>query len=246
MRRGEILRTAAQVFRERGFHGAGMREIAKALGMTPGALYYYFESKEDLLYQVQILALENLIATGQAIAGSALPPPEKIERLIRAHLAQILGEMGGGLAHLEFHALPKQRLAEVVGGRDEYEALLRGLIEEGMEAGSFRPVDSKLAALSRTGLDRLGVTNVVVHLGDGTAGRAQDGPFDAILVTAGGPDVPVPLLEQLAPEGRLVGPFGAKDQQELLRIRAAPQGFKREVIGHCRFVDLVGAHGWAA
>ena len=109
--RVQILRQAAQVFRERGFHGAGMREIAKALGMTPGALYYYFESKEDLLYQVQILALENLIATGRAIAGSALPPPEKIEKLIRAHLAQILGEMGGGLAHLEFHALPKERLA---------------------------------------------------------------------------------------------------------------------------------------
>ena len=151
VRRGEILRQAAQVFRERGFHGAGMREIAKALGMTPGALYYYFESKEDLLYQVQILALENLIATGQAIAGSALPPPEKIERLIRAHLAQILGEMGGGLAHLEFHALPEKRLAEVVGWRDEYEALLRGMIEEGMEAGSFRSVDPKLTALSLLG-----------------------------------------------------------------------------------------------
>ncbi|MHC4731170.1 MAG: TetR/AcrR family transcriptional regulator, partial [Planctomycetota bacterium] len=49
-KRAEILRRAAQVFRRKGFHGAGMREIAKGLGMAPGALYYYFESKEDLLY----------------------------------------------------------------------------------------------------------------------------------------------------------------------------------------------------
>jgi AcrR family transcriptional regulator len=151
VRRGEILRQAAEVFRRRGFHGAGMREIASALGMTPGALYYYFTSKEELLYQVQTLALENLIATGRAIAGSALPPPEKIEKLIRAHLAQILGEMGGGLAHVEFHALPKARLREVVAGRDEYDRLLREMIEEGIAAGAFRDVDSKLAALSLLG-----------------------------------------------------------------------------------------------
>ena len=49
-RRMEILRQAASVFREKGYHGAGMREIAKGIGVAPGALYYYFESKEDLLY----------------------------------------------------------------------------------------------------------------------------------------------------------------------------------------------------
>ena len=121
---------------------------------------------------------------------------------------------------------------------------------EAMQAGWGPDVSiervPKLASAARSGLDRLGVTNVLVHLGDGTAGRPQDGPFDAIVVTAGGPEIPRPLLEQLAPGGRLVGPFGARNEQELLRVRAAPQGFQREVIGRCRFVDLVGAHGWAA
>ena len=109
-----------------------------------------------------------------------------------------------------------------------------------------------LAARARTALDRLGVTNVVVHLGDGTAGRPADAPFDAILVTAGGPEVPPPLLEQLAPGGRLVGPFGAREDQKLLRVRRAAAGdgavgekqFEREVLADVRFVDLVGAHGW--
>ena len=74
----------------------------------------------------------------------------------------------------------------------------------------------RLAAAARTALDRLGVSNVVVYLGDGSTGRPQDAPFDAIVVTAGGPEVPPPLLEQLAVGGRLVGPFGGRDEQTLL------------------------------
>jgi len=105
----------------------------------------------------------------------------------------------------------------------------------------------RLAARARTALDELGVTNVVVHLGDGSRGRPQDAPFDAIVVTAGGPAVPQPLLDQLAPGGRLVGPFGSREEQTLLRVRKAPDGgLSREVLGRCRFVDLVGAHGWVA
>jgi protein-L-isoaspartate(D-aspartate) O-methyltransferase len=104
----------------------------------------------------------------------------------------------------------------------------------------------RLAARARSALDRLGVTNVVVHLGDGTQGGARDGPFDVILLTAGGPAVPEPLLQQLAPDGRLVGPFGKRDSQELVRIRRRGDAFVRESLGPCSFVDLIGEHGWAA
>ncbi len=105
----------------------------------------------------------------------------------------------------------------------------------------------RLAASARCALDRLGVSNVIVYLGDGTAGRPSDAPFDAIVVTAGGPEVPPPLLEQLAPGGRLVGPFGTREEQQLLRIRRAEDGaLSQELLGRCRFVDLLGTHGWAA
>lgn len=103
----------------------------------------------------------------------------------------------------------------------------------------------RLAASARTALDRLGVSNVIVYLGDGTKGRPGDGPFDRIVVTAGGPRVPKVLLDQLAPGGLMVGPFGDRGNQVLLRIRRSEDGkLTREELGRCSFVDLIGQNGW--
>lgn len=103
-----------------------------------------------------------------------------------------------------------------------------------------------LASRARKALDRMGVSNVVVHLGDGTRGWLAEAPYDAIVVTAGGPEIPGPLLAQLAPGGRLVGPFGPRGEQQLMRVRRDAKGrlLAPEVLGAARFVDLVGEHGW--
>ncbi len=104
-----------------------------------------------------------------------------------------------------------------------------------------------LASRARSALDACGITNVVVFLGDGSRGWPAEAPYDGIVVTAAAPTVPEPLLDQLAPGGRLVGPFGERDEQELLRITRRPDGeFEREKLGRCRFVDLLGDHGWVA
>jgi protein-L-isoaspartate(D-aspartate) O-methyltransferase len=105
----------------------------------------------------------------------------------------------------------------------------------------------RLASRARSALDALEISNVLVFLGDGSRGWPSEAPYDAIVVTAAAHAVPQPLLEQLAPGGRLVGPFGERDEQVLLRITRRPDGeFEREQLGRCRFVDLVGEHGWAA
>jgi len=104
-----------------------------------------------------------------------------------------------------------------------------------------------LARRAREALAAFGLTNVAVHEGDGTRGWPLRAPYDAIVVTAGGPRIPEPLLEQLAPGGRLVGPFGSRDGQVLVRVRRTRAGrFEREALARCRFVDLLGANGWAA
>ena len=103
-----------------------------------------------------------------------------------------------------------------------------------------------LASRARRALDRMGITNVVVQLGDGTRGWPSEAPYDAIVVTAGGPEIPEPLLAQLGAGGRLIGPFGPRGQQQLMRVRRDTAGrlHAPELLGAARFVDLVGEHGW--
>lgn len=104
-----------------------------------------------------------------------------------------------------------------------------------------------LAAKARKKLEKLGINNVTVLAGDGTLGRSEHAPFDAIIVTAGAPEVPRPLITQLAPGGRLVVPVGSLDSQTLLRITApsTPEGEPvTETFTGCRFVPLLGRFGW--
>ena len=106
-----------------------------------------------------------------------------------------------------------------------------------------------LAESARRRFDRLGYTSIETRIADGTLGWPEEAPFDAILVTAGGPEhIPQPLLDQLAPGGRLVIPVGETlDEQALIRIRRAGDGqsFQREELGTVRFVPLIGKQGWA-
>jgi protein-L-isoaspartate(D-aspartate) O-methyltransferase len=92
----------------------------------------------------------------------------------------------------------------------------------------------------------LGYDNIHVHIGDGTLGWPEHAPYDAIVVTAGGPDIPDPLLEQLAIGGRLVIPVGVKfDVQQLVCVRrSSDDEYVRENLVGVRFVPLVGAAGW--
>jgi protein-L-isoaspartate(D-aspartate) O-methyltransferase len=106
----------------------------------------------------------------------------------------------------------------------------------------------ELAALATRRLEALGRTNAFVRHGDGSLGWPEHAPYDAIVVAAGGPDVPPALLAQLAPGGRLVMPVGeGRELQKLVRItRRADGSIASEDLGDVRFVPLIGAQGWEA
>jgi TetR/AcrR family transcriptional regulator len=150
-RRLEILRAAAEVFRRKGYAAAGMREIAEALSLAPGALYYYFESKEDLLFACQEESLRLLLGRGRRIAAGAGPARERLRALVRMHLETTLDHLGGSAAHVEFSALPPERLKAVIRRRDAYERVVRRVVEDGIRDRSFRPVDVKMTVLALLG-----------------------------------------------------------------------------------------------
>ena len=85
---------------------------------------------------------------------------------------------------------------------------------------------------------------IALHVGDGTIGWSEHAPYDAIIVTAGAPKAPQPLLDQLFVGGRLVIPVGDEQGQTLLRVVRTRTGFKETRLGECKFVKLLGKYGW--
>ena len=94
-------------------------------------------------------------------------------------------------------------------------------------------------------LDSLGYTNIVVHLAEKTLGWPAEAPYDAIMVTAGAPRVPVDLLAQLAIGGRLVIPIGSRYVQELCKVTKRRKKNMVQNLGGCRFVPLIDKNAWA-
>jgi protein-L-isoaspartate(D-aspartate) O-methyltransferase len=97
---------------------------------------------------------------------------------------------------------------------------------------------------ARNILQELGYTNILFKAFDGTLGWKEYGPYDAIIVTAGAPKIPQPLLDQLADGGRLVIPVGNRSSQELIKVTNKKGNYIKKNLGGCRFVDLLGIHGW--
>lgn len=98
---------------------------------------------------------------------------------------------------------------------------------------------------ARKMFDQLGYHNIVTRYSDGTSGWKDESPFDAIIVTAGAPEIPEVLVNQLAVGGRLVIPVGNQYVQELIKLVRDENGIHQTNLGGCRFVKLVGEHGWS-
>lgn len=137
---------------------------------------------------------------------------------------------------------PSERVLEVGTGTGYQTAILANLAAEVFTIEWHL----KLMTAAVRRLRRLELANVTFRCGDGSLGWPEQAPFDATIVTAGGPCVPESLRRQMAVGGRLVMPIGPKDDQVLVRVRREGEAdWRQEQVLACRFVKLLGAEGWS-
>jgi protein-L-isoaspartate(D-aspartate) O-methyltransferase len=138
------------------------------------------------------------------------------------------------------HLTGKERVLEIGTGSGYQTVLLAHLVSQVFSIERIAPVLEQ----GKANIQRAGVKNVSLLLGDGTVGWRAHAPYDAILVSAASPKVPQPLIEQLAEGGRLVIPLGGMEEQELVMFTKHGNELVRESVLPVRFVPLLGTHGW--
>jgi AcrR family transcriptional regulator len=149
--RVDILKSAAAAFRRLGYHGATVEQIAAALQMKKGNLYYYFRNKEEILFACHEYSLERLLALLGEVELSGLPPDEKIRRLIVAFVHTILDELHGTALFLDLEAMSPAHLKTIIAGRDRFDRGMRKVLEEGIRTGAFAQADAKLLSFAILG-----------------------------------------------------------------------------------------------
>lgn len=146
-----ILASAVAAFRRHGYHGTSMREIADALELTKGSLYYYFDSKADILEAAHDRALDRMLSALGRVEAAGQDPAAELHELIVEHVRAMVDGFHGTALALELEALPPARLGCLVEKRDRYERGLRRILERGAASGVFRPVDARLACFALLG-----------------------------------------------------------------------------------------------
>ena len=135
---------------------------------------------------------------------------------------------------------PDKRILEIGTGSGYQAAVLARIVSQVFTIERIRP----LADAASECFSRLGIRNIRQMIGDGTMGWPEQAPFDAIVVTAGAPDVPRALQSQLAEGGLMVIPVGSEKSQRLVVLRREGNKLEKRHIIDCRFVKLIGREGW--
>ena len=148
-RRADLVRVAARLFREKGFEGTTIRDIAHAVGMRSGSPFYHFANKHELLMAVMEEGLRlGLARTQQVLDAQALPAAERFRRLVRTHYG-ILHDTGSDFIPVmlyDWRSLPAQYKRRIIELKDRYDAIWQGTLDELHAQGLLR-ADAKLARL---------------------------------------------------------------------------------------------------
>jgi protein-L-isoaspartate(D-aspartate) O-methyltransferase len=133
-----------------------------------------------------------------------------------------------------------EKVLEIGTGSGYQSAVLAELADRVFSIERYPDLGYRANAILR----KLGYKNFIIRVGDGSLGWSDDAPFDGIIVTAGTPKIPQPLVDQLAMGGRLVVPVGDRTGQDLILVRRVAEGIQKTNLGGVRFVNLVGKWGW--
>ena len=170
---------------------------------------------------------------GMSYADSALPIGES-QTMSQPYMVALMSEL--------LRLTGKERVLEIGTGSGYQAAVLAELCAKVYTVERIKSIADK----ARLSLDRLGYKSVAVKVYDGTYGWKEMSPFDAIIVTAGSPEIPGPLVDQLRVGGRMVIPVGERYGQQLLTVIRTAEGTIIETSIPCVFVPLIGNHGWKA
>jgi AcrR family transcriptional regulator len=149
-RRREIIQAALEAGREKGYHATTLDDIAGRLGIRKAALYHYFPDKDAILlacHRESLAELDRIVEDSRDVED----PGPRLAFLIREHVRIMTETLEGSPLAFEVAALPTAARAEVIRGRDRFEGVLRGVVEEGIQAGEFREVDPKVAVFAILG-----------------------------------------------------------------------------------------------
>lgn len=157
--REQLLRAAARLFREQGFHGTSVAEIASAVGITKSSFYHHFASKQALLAEILTDTVSRVTPTVEAIASADLPASERLRAAARSHVVELIHDQDKVACFVEEgRFLAADYRDGFVAARDRYERSFRQILEDGVRSGEFRPMSVRLASLAV-----LGMCNSVVH-----------------------------------------------------------------------------------
>jgi AcrR family transcriptional regulator len=159
MQRDEIILSAAQIFREKGFHATSMQDIADSVQLQKASLYHHINSKQEILLEVLDRALDVLIEDIEPIVNSDMRSVEKLKLAMARYIERVTSSADlAAVLLLEHRSLEPQLRERHIARRDRFEELWRAIVREGVERGEFRPLDLSIVTFALLGVQNWLIT----------------------------------------------------------------------------------------
>lgn len=159
MQRSDIIQAAAQIFRQKGYHGTSMQDIADNVQLQKASLYHHVSSKQEILLSILDQALEGLIEDLEQIVASRIPADQKLRKAIQSYIERMMRDADlAAVLLLEYRSLEPEQRQNHIARRDRYESLWRQIITEGVSTGVFREMDISVSTFALLGVQNWTIT----------------------------------------------------------------------------------------